>query len=717
MSLLTLAPLPSWQNLLKAFFYRSADDEKLTLPWRHIDDKAFLFSRSAWSLLAIASCRKQFSNKPDLNVWIPDFFCNESLLPVREIGVNLVFYPVTREMTPNLVVCELFAKKTPPDIFLLVDYFGQPVDSESIMTFCKNYKSWIVEDATHVLQPIQSINPVANVADCVIYSPHKHLPIPDGAVLVIKKNGPSKLLENEQIMIIFNKAISDLIIKQDNARFAPYLWLVKRIIQRLGLHINLSKKIFNVIVREPGIQLLGSPRMHNISKSILTHLLDKLDQIAELRKKNAKKWLNVMKLAVNVPEFLPGKVDATPYLAGFFSSQTSDAESLFNLYQQCGFPLTIWPNLPPEVLKNEDMYKHAIELKSNRFYLPVHQTLPEFELFECGRNVLQKTTQNWHAKLLSYDEWKTYWKICPENNLLQSWHYGEAKEKSGRWQSQRFLILDQFEHPIAIAQILTKTFSIFGAIARLNRGPLLLDNYIDDADVPIRLAVLNVLIKEARLQRWWIFQIAPEIKDCEIARYTLRAFGLKLQNIHPWASGLIDLNLSEDELYVNLNRRWKRAIRKSSEFGVIIENEKLTISKLNEILKSYKNLQESNAFKGIDEELVRKIFAIQSTDLSINLFVAKKINENGLFDDIGYRLTIYCGYTALDFIVSTNNAGLKMDANSGLYWHAILHAKKNGCRWFDIGGLNESTPRGIAEFKNGLNSNPYKLVGEWRKWF
>jgi len=714
LSLLTLAPLPSWHNLLKAFFYRSADDEKLTLPWRHIEDKAFLFSRSAWSLLAIASCCKRLSNKANLNVWIPDFFCNESLVPLREMGVNLIFYPVTREMTPNLVVCELFAKKTPPDIFLLVDYFGQPITSELIIAFCKNYESWIIKDSTHVLQPMFEEE---NVADCVIYSPHKHLPIPDGAVLVIKKNGPSRLLENKRIMIIFNKVISDLVIKKGNARFAPYLWLFKRIIQRSGLHINFSKKIFNAIVGGGAIQSLGSPRMHNISKCMLTHSLDKLDLIGELRKKNEKMWLNVMKFAMNAPKFLPRKIDATPYLAGFISSQTSDAESLFNLYQQSGFPVTIWPNLPPEVINNEVIYKHAIELRSNGFYLPVHQTLSEYELFECGKNVLQKTTQNWHAKLLSYDEWKTYWNICPENNLLQSWHYGEAKEKSGGWQSQRFLILDNLEHPIAIAQILTKTFSIFGGIARLNRGPLLLNNYIDDADIPIKLGVLNVLIKEARRQRWWIFQIAPEIKDCEIARYTLRAFGLKLQNIHPWASGLIDLNLSEDELHGNLNRRWKRAIRKSLEFGVVIENEKLTISKLDEILKGYKNMQESNAFKGIDEKLIRKIFAAQSIDLSINLFVAKKINENGLYDDIGYRLCIYCGYTALDFIVSTNNAGLELDANSGLYWHAILHAKKSGCRWFDIGGLNETTPRGIAEFKNGLNSNPYKLVGEWRKWF
>lgn len=111
------------------------------------------------------------------------------------------------------------------------------------------------------------------------------------------------------------------------------------------------------------------------------------------------------------------------------------------------------------------------------------------------------------------------------------------------------------------------------------------------------------------------------------------------------------------------------------------------------------------------------MFIRQSNQWTMNLFVAKKINENGFYNDIGYRLCIYQGYTALDFIVSTNNEGVAMEASSSLYWHAILHAKQNGCRWFDIGGLNKSTPKGIAEFKSGLNANPYRLVGEWRKWF
>jgi lipid II:glycine glycyltransferase (peptidoglycan interpeptide bridge formation enzyme) len=100
-----------------------------------------------------------------------------------------------------------------------------------------------------------------------------------------------------------------------------------------------------------------------------------------------------------------------------------------------------------------------------------------------------------------------------------------------------------------------------------------------------------------------------------------------------------------------------------------------------------------------------------------DLHVAEIVNKNGLSETLGYRLIIRSGCTALDFLVSTNERGRELDANSALYWHAIVQAKENGCRWFDIGGLNENTTKGIAEFKQGLNAVPYKLVGEWRKWW
>ena len=62
----------------------------------------------------------------------------------------------------------------------------------------------------------------------------------------------------------------------------------------------------------------------------------------------------------------------------------------------------------------------------------------------------------------------------------------------------------------------------------------------------------------------------------------------------------------------------------------------------------------------------------------------------------------------------SNNEGRELQVNYVLLWQAILDAKKNGCMWFDIGGLDATTPIGIAHFKKGVQSDPYYLIGEWR---
>ena len=85
-------------------------------------------------------------------------------------------------------------------------------------------------------------------------------------------------------------------------------------------------------------------------------------------------------------------------------------------------------------------------------------------------------------------------------------------------------------------------------------------------------------------------------------------------------------------------------------------------------------------------------------------------------DPLGVLVTICSGDTALYLIGSSNDKGRQMQANSVLLWQAILHAKQSGCTGFDIGGLSDATPKGIAEFKQGLNAVPYQLVGEWRTW-
>ncbi len=325
-------------------------------------------------------------------------------------------------------------------------------------------------------------------------------------------------------------------------------------------------------------------------------------------------------------------------------------------------------------------------------------------------------TELFQVKELTLEQWDSHWKQVRQTNLPQSWQYGIAKEHAEGWRALRFLISDNTGRPVALAQVLTRTLALLGGIARLNRGPLLLEELLEPEGTENALAALRALLREARRRHWWVMQIAPELPDSEVARQGLRGLGLRPRVDAAWASGLIDLSLSEDELLGQLNRRWKRSLRKASELGVTWKPEQINSSRLKELLGRYLDLQKRNGFDGISTSLIVELSRLQSNNWSCNLFVAEIMNEGGGREAIGYRICLRHGNTTTDFVVSTNEKGRQMEANSVLYWQAILHAKRSGCAWFDIGGLSEVTPKGIAEFKKGLNATPYELVGEWR-WY
>lgn len=709
---LTLVPLPKWRDLFAATFNFAVPDDALAAPWCRPGESAFWFSYSACSLAVVARWRQQLLGKADLTVWIPAFFCNASLAPLRSMGVNLVFYPVTQQMAPDLAGCQDLSGQQSLDLFVLVHYFGRPITDESIAQFCKKHGAWLIEDATHVLRPIPG---VGETGDCLLYSPHKHLPIPDGAVLVVRPNGPARLAENGLAMNELSAVNASVLDSPGSSLRPAVFWLLKRLAQRLGLRARRQATVFKPKM-ESNSAVLAHPRMSAMARRLLLPLLAQLQTVATQREQNALIWSSILAFASTTAKATPDGMTATPYLAGFSACNLASTEALFDRLRHAGLPVNTWPDLPPEVLANAEAHPRTMALRENWVYLPVHQTLSQRQLLACGESLLDKVTRQWRALALTRDEWESNWLRCQQTNLLQSWQYGQAKEQAEGWKAQRFLIMDENEQAIALAQVLTRVLPFVGGIARLNRGPLLLTDHPADAEVPLKLAALRVLLKEARRQRWWMLQVAPELLDCELTRCGLRALGLKLQRLNPWASGLLDLNLSEDDLHGKLNRRWKRALRKASDCGVIIENEKFTTSRLTDVINSYKILQKTNEFFGITESLIEQLFAVQSNGWTINFFVAKIRNEFNLLEDVGYRLCIHHGGTALDFLVSTNEKGRQTEANSALYWHSILHAKQAGCNWFDIGGLSESTPKGIADFKQGLSAEPYKLVGEWRKW-
>ena len=318
------------------------------------------------------------------------------------------------------------------------------------------------------------------------------------------------------------------------------------------------------------------------------------------------------------------------------------------------------------------------------------------------------------VKEATYPEWQEHMQNCHKINMLQFWEYGDAKVESSRWSVYRFLIMNDDANPVGWAQVLSLNIPLIGGIARMNRGPVLIGSPEDNNEIKVLHKVISALIKEFKQRKWWLVQIAPQINDSEQTDEFLKNIGLKKIIAVPYSSGLISLQPDKEQLIMSLKKKWRYSLRKSKGLGVNVN--KLVGSKNDYeiLLRRYRALQSENQFNGISESLITSLSKRKAKGWEVNLFTANKGDSLNTENCYGMLVSVHHGETATYFIGITSDDGRELQVNYLLLWQAMLHAKSSGCKWFDIGGLDATTPKGIAHFKTGLKAEPYTLIGEWR---
>ena len=97
--MITVTPEATWSDLA-AMFAGAGGDGELAAPWRREGERAYLLSRSAWAMQAIALWWQRHRDAAPC-FWLPDYFCNQSVAPLRETEAELAFYPVGTDLNPS----------------------------------------------------------------------------------------------------------------------------------------------------------------------------------------------------------------------------------------------------------------------------------------------------------------------------------------------------------------------------------------------------------------------------------------------------------------------------------------------------------------------------------------------------------------------------------------------------------------------------------------
>ena len=320
------------------------------------------------------------------------------------------------------------------------------------------------------------------------------------------------------------------------------------------------------------------------------------------------------------------------------------------------------------------------------------------------------------VKVATYPEWQKHIQNCQKTNMLQFWQYGDAKSEISKWKANRLLIIDDDKKPIGLAQVLSLDAPLIGGVARMNRGPMLIGNFENNKRAEVLIKAFSSLFVEFKRRRWWLIQIAPEITEIELDNNFLKQFGLKKLANTPYASGLLSLKPNEEQLLMGLKKKWRYSLRKSKSSNINVTKLESSNENLEVLLNRYKELQVENEFMGVADSLILSLAKQknQAKEWQFNIFIANTDNSISIESCCGILVSVRHSDTTTYFIGISGEVGRELQANYLLLWESILYAKDNGCDWFDIGGLDASTPEGIAHFKNGLKSEPYSLNGEWR---
>ena len=718
---LTLAPLPSWLDLLRLLVWRPASDTALAAPWCRTGELAGWLSRSAWSLALIACWRARRRPGQPVTVWIPDFFCNSSLTALRATGAGLVFYPLTDKLAPDISACRALANEGAPDIFLLVHYFGQPSDAGATIDFCSRSGTWLIEDAAHVLRPTSSIG---THGDFVVYSPHKHLPIPEGAVLVVRGGGPGRLAATELSSFGTPAAwagqLADLRrqlgCSTTRSRVRTGVWLCKRILQKLGLR-RWSRQILSYReqqqLADTDVSQLGVPAHGGVARRLLTGLISDLGLIARYRERHQLQW-DALVLpdvgsgsAVIAATARPSHREWTPYLAGYRVDAAIAPETYLD-WQRKGLPVTSWPDLSPEVIADPGRHANAWNLRHNRMYLPVHQSLEAIELarrFDAAGTA----AENKAGIRFSWDsatrlQWQQWLAQTGRSSLIQSWAYGAAKSSTSSWQVARCLIYSENE-PIALVQVLKK--HVAGVrIYRINRGPLHLRALSADE----RYAVWQELAGLGNLRRGRVLSVAPNevMTGSSLALFAKQGF--KQRTAVAWESAWIDLGLDLETLRKHLDGKWRNML--SFAERAALEPEIGSDDQLFDwMLARYRENMQEKKFHGPAIGMLRSLR--QQLEDDSQPIVLRALSGGAAVAGI---CVVPHGAAATYLLGWNGPVGRKLKANQYLLWQATAYLKQRGLRWFDLGGFDELRDPGVAAFKLGLNGERYELVGEFWKW-
>ena len=327
------------------------------------------------------------------------------------------------------------------------------------------------------------------------------------------------------------------------------------------------------------------------------------------------------------------------------------------------------------------------------------------------------TAQAWDAQVAE----------LPGAHVLQTWEWGQVKERFG-WQPSQVIWQDEQYRTVAAALVLQRTIPLGGFAARLcvlyvPKGPLL-----DWSNLELRRRVLNDLKKLAH-QRGAIFiKIDPEVAvgtgipgqsdalenplgQAVAADLQQSGWHLSHEQVQFRNTVLVDLSPAPETLLANMKQKTRYNLRLAERKGVTVRVGGQ--ADLAALYRLYAQTSVRDGFVIRDEAYYMLVWKTFLAAGILEPLVAEVAGELAA----AVLIFRFAGKAWYLYGMSGETHREKMP-NHLLQWQAMLRARQAGCRVYDLWGAPDEFDQtdalwGVYRFKEGLGGVVQRGLGAW----
>lgn len=317
-------------------------------------------------ITAIESLKQHHNLSGVVTVWLPAFICDMVVILLKNYSINYKYYHVTNNLEPdfNALEKQRFNKN---DFFLLVHYFGFPMEQDKTADFCGRKGLILIEDCAHSIVKEISKSKIGTRGEAGIFGLRKILPLPNGGILYLKDApfcSPRVLYTTQPIYRQITKMIAQWFFQ----KIIGHSWKLKHEIINKDIYSAFPDNYYNFDYSEP---------IDKWAEKIIA--VTNISKVIDLRRRNFQILMETLSSlpSITIPETLNlNEREAVPWIFFFYHN---DAERLINFLIKNGVSAAFFPTLPADVRDHSDwkaenlMYKKSVSL-------PIHQDVNQKQL-------------------------------------------------------------------------------------------------------------------------------------------------------------------------------------------------------------------------------------------------------------------------------------------------------------------------------------------------